>query len=64
MSTEAIADQFAETILAREDQPVRFEKFCADLYSVSQGVQLVTTSKTWDLGRDAKSIGRISTVLQ
>lgn len=39
-----------------EDNPIRFEKLCLDLYSAAEGVELVPTSRTWDLGRDGRCI--------
>lgn len=42
-----------------EDGHLRFEHFCLDIYSETEGVELVPTSKTWDLGRDGRSISTL-----
>jgi len=39
-----------------EDSPFRFEKVCIDLYRKAEGVELVPTSTSWDLGIDARTI--------
>jgi hypothetical protein len=39
-----------------EDSPTRFERVCLDLYREAEGVDLVGTSQTWDLGRNGRRI--------
>jgi hypothetical protein len=46
----------AEQIILGETNPVRFEKFCTELLSSSEGITLVPTSTTYDRGRDARSL--------
>ena len=41
-------------ILALEDNSARFERFCVELFSKLDGTDYVTTSATWDLGRDGR----------
>src|SRR5690348_16012972 len=45
-----------EAIIKGETNDSRFEKFCRVLLQKSEGVTLVSTSPSWDLGRDAVSI--------
>jgi hypothetical protein len=45
-----------EAIIKGETNDSRFEKFCRALLQKSEGITLVSTSKTWDLGRDAVSV--------
>ncbi len=45
-----------QTLFELEDNPIRFERVCLDLYKDAEGVELVPTSRTWDLGRDGRSI--------
>src|SRR5690242_4826444 len=47
-----------EILLAKEDSPLRFEKFCAELSEKVTGIPFVTTSRSYDRGRDAIGIGR------
>ncbi len=47
-----------EIILTREDSPLKFEKFCAELMEKVEGSSFVTTSRSYDRGRDAIGIGR------
>lgn len=55
------------TILGYDDSPYRFEDFCRAIYSESEGIDIVATSRSWDLGRDGRSIhhfgGKIKTTL-
>lgn len=39
-----------------DTSPIRFEKFCLDLCREAEGLELVPTSLTWDLGRDGRGI--------
>ena len=43
-------------LLDNEINTIRFENFCLDLYSKAEGIQIVPTSQTWDLGRDGRTI--------
>jgi len=45
-----------KSILDTEDSPIRFEKFCIDLFSEIEGVEFVSTSRSWDLGRDGRTL--------
>ncbi len=47
-----------EIILAREDNALKFEKFCADIMEKAEGIPFVTTSRSYDRGRDAIGLGR------
>ena len=42
--------------LDSDDSPSRFERFCLDIYAATEGVTLVPTSRSWDRGRDGRSI--------
>lgn len=55
MSTLDFTLSMAEHILEHDDNPVRFEKFCNDLFSEVDGAQYVPTSRTHDLGRDGRA---------
>jgi hypothetical protein len=44
----------AEHILEHDEMPIRFERFCADLFTKVDGRDYVTTSRTHDLGRDGR----------
>lgn len=46
----------ARSLLQFEDNPLRFERVCMELYREAEGVELVPTSRTWDGGRDARGI--------
>jgi hypothetical protein len=50
--------ELAEIILLREDNPTRFEKFCAELCEKSEGGTFLTTSRSFDQARDAVRVGR------
>jgi hypothetical protein len=49
-------EKMAEDTIASEISPTRFEKFAADFFSLVDQTTYVTTSKSWDLGRDARPI--------
>ncbi len=49
-------ENMAEVILTQTDNPIRFEKFCIDLFSEVDVVRYVPTSVSWDLGRDARGV--------
>lgn len=45
-------------MLHGETDDLRFERFCADLVELIEGgTKIVTTSRSWDRGRDGRSIG-------
>ena len=48
-----------KSILDTEDNYLRFERFCLDIYSETEGVELVPTSMTWDMGADGRSISTL-----
>ena len=45
-----------KSLFETEESSTRFENICIDLYNQAEGAQLVPTSKSWDRGRDARSI--------
>lgn len=53
----AVITSIVKAIIDSEDNPFRFEKFCADIYTKSSGIDIVITSRSWDLGRDGRAIG-------
>ena len=48
-----------KSILENEDNGLRFERLCLDIYSEMEGVELVPTSMTWDLAADGRSISTL-----
>ena len=54
-------------ILERDDLAIRFENFCVELFGTLDGVEYVTTSRTYDLGRDGKGLslkgGRVPPII-
>ncbi|MBI2860380.1 MAG: hypothetical protein HYX91_02585 [Chloroflexi bacterium] len=42
--------------LETDDSYLRFENFCIDLFNKIEGVELVPTSRSWDYGRDGRSV--------
>lgn len=48
----------AELILQSERNDYRFERMCMEVVGKQEGVTFLPTSTTWDLGRDARSMGR------
>jgi hypothetical protein len=52
----AILPSTVETLLSTETNPLRFERVCANLYSASEGITIVSTARTWDRGRDGRDI--------
>jgi hypothetical protein len=48
-----------KSIFEAEDNHLRFERFCCDIYSEAEGVEIVPTSMTWDIGRDGRSISTL-----
>jgi hypothetical protein len=55
MSAISFTDKMAEDVLSGEIYAPRFEKLCSELFSLVDGIQYVTTSQSWDLGRDGRS---------
>jgi len=49
-----VTSSLAKSILQAEISPLRFEKFCIDLYAEFTGIELLPTSRSWDLGRDGR----------
>jgi hypothetical protein len=47
-----------KTVIELEHNEIHFEKFCTALLEATEHITLVTTSKTYDLGRDARSISK------
>jgi len=48
----------AQTLLDKDTEPLRFERFCVDLVSEMEGgARIVTTSGNYDKGRDGVSVG-------
>ena len=48
----------AEMLIPADKDSIRFERFCAELYSAGHGVTVVPTSRNYDLGRDGISLAR------
>jgi len=47
---------YYQTIIDNEINPIRFENFCIEICRKEKNITLVPTSKSWDLGRDAREI--------
>ncbi len=47
---------YYQTIINSEMNPIRFENFCIEICRKEKNITLVPTSKSWDLGRDAREI--------
>jgi len=43
-------------IISRDQSPSRFEDFCCDLLSIAEQRDYLPTSRSWDLGRDARTV--------
>lgn len=52
----ALLPGIVRNLLEVEDNSTRFERVCTALYRDAEGIELVSTSRTWDLGRDARAI--------
>ena len=52
-----VSEKMIDLILCAEDNASRFEVFCCELLSETEGITYVPTSKTWDRGRDGRSVG-------
>jgi hypothetical protein len=55
MTQSSLTKNMVFDILTHERFPVRFEDFCAALFTDIDGEAYVTTSRTWDHGRDARA---------
>jgi hypothetical protein len=51
-----MTQNIVEAIIRDEENAIRFEDFCREICQSEFGVALVPTSKTYDQGRDAKSL--------
>lgn len=56
MATAQIPDGTIQRILEDEKSSIRFEHFCCDLLTSIDGFDYVWTSRSWDLGRDGRSL--------
>lgn len=57
MTTDAVPSTIAGTVIGNDQESLRFEKFCVSILNlVEPDKELVRTSPSWDLGRDARSI--------
>jgi hypothetical protein len=45
-----------KVVLGNENSPIRFENFCLELFNKIENIELVPTSRSWDYGRDGRSI--------
>jgi hypothetical protein len=55
-TTVALLPGIVKTLFSLEENPLRFEMVCIDLLKEELQIPFVPTSKTWDRGRDARSI--------
>jgi hypothetical protein len=55
-SEDLVIPNLEEAVIGGEDNPLRFERFCAELYGTDQGVTVVTTGYSWDQGRDGRTL--------
>jgi len=46
----------AKTILEQDPNPLRFERWCVDLFSLVDRTDYVPTSRTYDKGRDGRTV--------
>lgn len=56
MSAGGIPEQWARMVIEAEVSSVRFEDFCVELFSDVEGIDYVRTSRSYDLGRDARGV--------
>lgn len=49
-----------KAVFDSDDSPIRFERFCLDIYREAEGVELLPTSLTRDLGRNGRTISILS----
>jgi len=47
-------------LFENETSPIRFEKFCIDVLTEAEGIQMLPTSRSWDRARDAKALQNIA----
>ncbi len=52
----ALLPGILEALFSNEHNDLRFEQVCLDLYRAAEGINLVPTSRSWDMGRDGRSI--------
>src|SRR2546422_2379535 len=52
----ALLPGILQALFNLEDNSSRFERVCLELCSRAEGVQLVPTSRSWDRGRDARTV--------
>lgn len=52
----ALLPGILEALFSNEYNDLRFEQVCLDLYRAAEGIDLVPTSRSWDMGRDGRSI--------
>ena len=52
-----IAPTWVTQVLELEQSDVRFEAFANELVSALEGQPVVSTSRSWDLGRDGRGYG-------
>src|ERR1039457_1491003 len=54
----------AKAVIIADDSTSRFERFCIDLLNaVEGGANIVSTSKSWDMGRDGRGVTRTGTTI-
>lgn len=52
----SILPGIVKVVLENDDSHIRFENFCLELFNKIEGTELVPTSRSWDYGRDGRSI--------
>lgn len=52
----ALLPNVVDTLLATETNAIRFERVCGALYSAANQIVIVSTSRTYDRGRDGRSV--------
>ena len=60
----ALLSNMVTSVLEADDSPIRFERFCLDIYFQAEGVELVPTSRTRDFGRDGRTVSLAGTELE
>jgi len=55
MATAAITCKIAKLLIERDDNGVRFQRFCVDLMSEAEHVDYVSSAPSFDLGRDGRT---------
>src|SRR5215211_4738940 len=54
---EFISEGIAKAVICADVHPIRFENFCNELVSkIEGGAAVVSTSQSWDLGVDGRSV--------